>query len=386
MKLLVISHTPHYRRGDQIVGWGSTVRELDHLAGPFDELTHLAILHPGAPPPSSLPYASENIRPILLPPSGGERLRDKAGVLKLAPAYLGEMRRQMRGADIVQVRCPANISLLALLALGFSARPRYRWFKYAGNWRPPAGGEAPAYRLQRWLLAKNWGRGPVTINGRWPDQPAHVHSLVNPCLTQAEVEQAQRLAAARTLKQPVRFLFVGRAESAKGLGQALQIVAQVKERGIALRFDVIGDGAERKSFEEQARRLGVEAQTCFHGFLPRPEVSSFYAQAHFLLHPSRSSEGWPKVLSEAMAYGALPLASDISSIPQTLGEIGCGAALPAQAIERYVDEILGYLERPERWQAESQRGQQAAQRFTYEAYVASLKAMFHSHWGISLRS
>lgn len=384
MKLLVISHTPHYRQGDQIVGWGPTVRELDYLAGRFEEVIHLAILHPSAPPASSLPYTAENLRLALLPPSGGERLRDKGGVLKLAPTYLGEIRRQLRRADVVQVRCPAAISLLALLALGFAARPRYRWFKYAGNWRPSAGGEALSYRLQRWLLARGWGRGPVAVNGRWPGQPAHVYSLDNPCLTQAEVEEAQRLAAAKTLDRPLRLLFVGRAERAKGLGQALQIVAGLREHGLAVQFDVVGDGPERQSFEAQAHRLGLQAQTRFHGFLPRAEIGALYARAHFLLHPSTSSEGWPKVLSEAMAYGALPLAGDVSGIPQTLAEIGCGAALPAAATERYIATILAYLERPERWQAEAQRGREAASRFTYPAYGAALEAMFRAYWGVPL--
>ena len=41
MRLLIIGHTSHYLCGDQIVGWGPTVKEVDWLAKSFDNVTHL---------------------------------------------------------------------------------------------------------------------------------------------------------------------------------------------------------------------------------------------------------------------------------------------------------------------------------------------------------
>lgn len=364
-----------------MAGWGSTVRELDYLATRCDELVHLAILHPGEPPGSSLPYTAKNIRLVLLPPAGGPRPADKAGIILRTPAYLGEIRRQIQVADVVQVRCPANISMLALLALIVSPKPRYRWFKYAGNWQPATGGDALSYRLQRWLLAKNWMRGLVTVNGRWPNQPAHIYSLDNPCLAQTEIEQAQRSAANKRLDQPFGFLFVGRAERAKGLDDALYIMAGLKEHRLAYHFDVVGGGPEQGYFENLADQLGVAGQSCFHGFLSRDALPPLYTRAHFLLHPSHS-EGWPKVISEAMAYGVVPLASAISSIPQTLADIGSGVAVAEANIERYIAAILDYQARPERWLEQAQRGRQAAGRFTYEAYGAALDQIFQRNWGM----
>lgn len=390
MRLLVISHTRHYQHREQRVGWGPTVRELDFLAKRFDELVHLAVLHPGAAPGGSLAYTAENIRLVLLPPAGGPSLLDKVGIIRKAPLYLGEIRRQLRSADAVQVRCPASISLLALLALIASPKPPYRWFKYAGNWQPGAGGqsgaggEALSYRLQRWLLAQNWARGPVTVNGRWPDQPGHIYSLDNPCLAQAEIETARNAIIEKRLDRPLVFLFVGRTEGAKGLGEALQIVAGLKARGLAVHFDVIGGGAEQAHFQSQAAGLGIAGQTRFHGFLPRHALPPYYMRAHYLLLPSHSSEGWPKAIGEAMAYGVVPLASAVSSIPQILSEIGCGVAVPEPNAGRYIAEILAYQAHPTRWLEESQRGRQAAHRFTYEAYGASLDRIFRQAWGVAL--
>ena len=50
MRLLVVSHTEHFRKDGVTVGWGPTVRELGRLAGLFDELVHVAPLHRGAGP------------------------------------------------------------------------------------------------------------------------------------------------------------------------------------------------------------------------------------------------------------------------------------------------------------------------------------------------
>ena len=138
MKLLVISHTPHYLKDGRIVGWGPTVRELDHLPEIFERVIHLAPLHQEATPEAALPYQSTRLEFRPLPPAGGGRLRDKLTILIRAPQYLRAILKAMRDVDAVHVRCPANISLLAIILLACVPRPRLRWVKYAGNWQPTA--------------------------------------------------------------------------------------------------------------------------------------------------------------------------------------------------------------------------------------------------------
>ena len=54
MKLAIISHTPHYQKKGKISGWGSTVREVNHLVKIFDEIYHIAPLHSEESPDSSI--------------------------------------------------------------------------------------------------------------------------------------------------------------------------------------------------------------------------------------------------------------------------------------------------------------------------------------------
>lgn len=380
MKLLIISNMAHYSQNGTIVGWGPTVQEIDTLATMFQTVTHIGCLHEEPAPTSSLPYSIENIKLIPLPPAGGHTLSAKLDILRKAPLYIRTILRELPNADVVHVRCPANISMMAIILLAMVRRPHYRWVKYAGNWHPE-GRESWSYTFQRWWLNKGLHRGVVTINGRWPGQPEHVYSFLNPSLYDEDIEQGRRAADGKTLDVPLQLLFVGRVEEAKGAGRVLHIAAGLQEQGVDFHLHMLGDGPERPGFERLAHELGIEKRVSFHGWVPKTSLPHYYAAGHFIVLPS-ASEGWPKVLSEAMAYGVVPIAGAVSSIPQILGETGAGIALPPYDVQAYVRIMLDFLHSPERWRSASQAGLRAAKRFTYRAYLQAVRDMFRDAWGI----
>ena len=381
MNLLIVSHTPHYLRGHTPVGWGPTVREIDYLARIFEQVVHLAPLHPEAPPASSLPYTSKRVRLRLVKPAGGNTLREKLDILRVAPHYVNTIRQELRRADVVHVRCPAAISLMTLVMLCLVRTPRYRWVKYAGNWRPT--GSTPwAYTVQRWMLQKGLHRGVVTVNGLWPDQPGHIFSFFNPSFTEEEITQSH-LGLEKDFKPPYQLLFVGRVETDKGAGRVLQLAKLLKAQGFKFALHLVGDGPEKPAWEEWSREHGLDSCITFHGWLPRPALTEFYNRAHFLVLPS-ASEGWPKVLSEAMAYGVVPLASAVSCIPQILAESEAGLALPPLDIMSFKEALSDYVAQPDRWRAASLAGMAAASNFTYDYYLQAVSRMFKAAWGISL--
>lgn len=378
-RLLIISNTAHCLREDQLVGHGPTVREIDALATQFDEVVHLGCLH--IPPTEQagmmLPYEAANVRFVALKPAGGKRLRDKLKIVTYIPAYARASLRLLRHADVVHLRCPSNVPMVALIVLALVRRPRRRWIKYAGNWAMPPG-SAWSYRFQKWWIEHNLMRGRASVNGRWPDQPPHISSFINPCLTQAEVEEGRQTVKVKSLKGTLNLLFVGIINTPKGVGRALEIVARLRQRGCDLHFDIVGDGEERAAFEQQARDLNLNAHVTFHGAMSRADVSAMYARAHVLLFPTNSSEGWPKVLSEGMAYGVVPVTARISAIPYFLQKYQTGRALDPLVLDDFVEAILHYQANPDAWKQESERAQKAAPDFTYNAFlddVCNLLAM-----------
>jgi glycosyltransferase involved in cell wall biosynthesis len=367
-RLVIVSHTPHYRSDSgEISGWGPTVREISYLSSLFEAVVHVAPVHDGPPPGTSLPYEASNVRVVGVRESGGERLIGKIGILSRWPAYAQAIRREFRGADLVHIRCPANISLLAVLMLPAFPTHRGRWIKYAGNWRPKSI-DPMSYRIQRWLLRQSTLRAQVTVNGEWDGEPPHIHSFLNPCLTDSEIREGAAAARNKSLAAPLRLLFVGGLESAKGPSRALKVYSEVRRRGVDATIDFVGDGPGRDELERIAVESAPANSTAFHGWVPRHALPEIYSRSHILLLPSES-EGWPKVVSEAMAYGVVPLASAVGSIPQILSRFHCGKALEMDDVDGWADEVIHLASHPEQWHEESKRGVQAAPCFGYGHYL-----------------
>lgn len=373
MRLLIISNMAHYYQDGQVVGHGPTAREISHLGQLFEQITHIGCLYRGPASDLFLPYETENIRFVPVPPAGGSSLREKLGIAAYIPVYLRAILRELPRADVVHIRAPANIALIAMVLLTLVRHPKRRWIKYAGNWKPD-GLEAWSYRFQRWWLRRGWHRGLVTVNGEWPDSPAFVRAFLNPCLTDEQLAQGEQAAAEKQLTDPMRIVFVGRIEAAKGVGRILDVVERLAQAGVAFEIDLIGDGPQRAAFEARVRENGLSAAVHFHGWRERDQLDAFYARAHFILFPSRG-EGWPKVLSEAMAYGAVPLASDVSSIPQILAHYATGQTFDANDSAGFAGALRNYLEHPERWKTEAQNSVRAARDFGYANYLRAVGAL-----------
>lgn len=309
MKLAIISHTEHYyTKEGELVGWGPTISEINHLAKDFEEIIHLAFLHDVEAPPSSLPYLKSNVEFVALPPSGGKTLKGKTSILTNLPKTLKIIAKVLQRVDVFQFRAPVGIGVYVIPYLNKSKKKG--WFKYAGNWNQQ---NAPAgYAIQRKLL-KNQDR-IVTINGKWPNQPKQCLTFENPCLTKDERVEGLEVMRQKNYINPFEMCFVGRLEDAKGVQRIIDAVENSKDVGVIKKVHMIGDGEQRLEYEKQVEEKNLPIQ--FHGFLTREKVFEIYRNAQFLLLPSTASEGFPKVIAEAMNYGCIPIVSDVSSIGQ----------------------------------------------------------------------
>lgn len=308
MKLAIISHTAHYKKQDgTIVGWGPTITEINHLASQFKSIYHVAVLHPGTPPESALPYTVDNVILIALKPTGGNSLFGKIDVLLNMPNTIATVNKTLKKVNVFQFRSPTGIGVYLIPWLSLFSKKK-GWYKYAGNWvqkNPPLG-----YAMQRWALKKQ--SRIVTVNGRWEGAPPHIIPFENPCLTKCDREIGKKSVINKILNTKKTFCFVGGLHAHKGIDILFKALQNRKLNNIK-EIHIVGSGILKKSLKKIAEQVTVPI--IFHGSLPREQVFKIYKLAHFIILPSKN-EGFPKVISEAMNFGCIPIVTDVSCIGQ----------------------------------------------------------------------
>jgi glycosyltransferase involved in cell wall biosynthesis len=103
------------------------------------------------------------------------------------------------------------------------------------------------------------------------------------------------------------------------------------------------------------------------GYLPADELPWWYNAAEWLVYPS-VYEGFGLPVLEALACGTPALVSDVSSLPEAVGE--GGLCLPPEDVAAWAEALRRALGDPA-WRAEaSARGQAHAARFTWAQTAA----------------
>jgi glycosyltransferase involved in cell wall biosynthesis len=376
--LLVVSHVVHFRHDGRLYAYGPYAREIDLWADLFPRLVIAAPCRDAVPTGDCLPLARGDVSVRAQRETGGRSIAAKTKQVLALPRLTWELGRCMRSVDAIHVRCPGNLGLLGVvLAPMFSS---FLIAKYAGQWSGYPG-EAWSSRLQRALLRSRWWRGPVTVYGIVPGQRPHVVPFFTSVMSTDDMARARNAAASRSIESTLRVLYVGRLSAAKNVDALIRAIAQLCASGVKLQCDIVGEGPERESLEELTRGLAVADHVSFAGGVEFERVLGFYERADVLVLIS-DTEGWPKAIAEAMAFGVICVGSNHGLVAEMLGEGRGFTVAPgdAAALVRTLRQVAssrrdltGMRARASRW----------AQQYTLERLKGALGDLFAAHWGVS---
>jgi glycosyltransferase involved in cell wall biosynthesis len=155
-------------------------------------------------------------------------------------------------------------------------------------------------------------------------------------------------------KAPFKLLAVGRLVEKMGHIRLLELLHQLKRRGLPFTATVVGGGPLRRRLMRQCDQLGLLGRVDFTGPLPFREVTWHYREADLLLFTgqvARSGDraGFPNTIGEAMAWGVPVCASPVGAVTEGIqaGKTGLIIDDPVQAAA----DIVALLEDPERYEA-----------------------------------
>ena len=152
---------------------------------------------------------------------------------------------------------------------------------------------------------------------------------------------------------------VGRLVKSKGFHHMLEAL----EREPELLLVLVGDGPEQAALQEAAPAGRVR----FLGSRPPAEVAVAYRACDVAVLPS-DREGWPNVVTEALACGAPVVATDVGAVPQMLADPEVGAIVPVGDARALADRVQRFLKSA----PDPSKIRAYAERFSWEEPVALL--------------
>jgi glycosyltransferase involved in cell wall biosynthesis len=365
-RLLVVSDTVILENTEGRKGYEPVVRELDIIADLFEEITWLGYGHSQTLAPVIAPVSS-NIRVVTMPKSGGSGLVAKMNIIFQYPIYLFYILKYLPKATHVHSRAPSHPALIAMLISKWDKGRTY-WHKYAGNWVEPH--PPKSYARQRSILSKiNNPKVFGTVNGYWPGQKNHLLSFENPCLYEQERAGAEECSKDKDFTGKLSLIFVGALSAFKGVIELVKAMEMLDDPQKFSELIIVGNG----DLWDELNILASE-KTCIKirlaGSLNRLQVEELYKNAHIIVLPSRS-EGFPKVIGEGVAFGCIPVVTNISSLDQYIKQ-GENGYLLDNNLPETIAHTLNEISIHPAIKGISRNATLLSAKFTYEYYKARI--------------
>lgn len=165
----------------------------------------------------------------------------------------------------------------------------------------------------------------------------------------------------------LRILFAARLTDQKDPLLALEVATGLRDRGVAFRLHMVGEGDLEGEVARRIAELGLGDLVQTHP--PVPGLQDWYADCDVLLLTSKF-EGIPCVLFEAMAMGMPIVAPALPPIKELLHREDDGLVDRARGAAGYVEALAGLAERGRLDQVGAEMRERAKQRFSVREMAA----------------
>lgn len=374
MKFVIITHVQHIKNDSHYFGYAPYIREMNIWLQYVDEVIVVAPLVNKELNPIHEKYCHSKLRFLTVSEFNITSVANFFKALFKLPKVFSTVYLAMSQADHIHLRCPGNMGLIgALVQMLFPNKPKTA--KYAGNWDPKS--KQPwSYRLQKWILSNTFltRNMQVLVYGEWEGTSKNIKSFFTATYSEEEMERLG-VVETRRLGEEIMFLFVGTLSKGKQPLYVIQLVEELYKRGKNVILELYGEGSLRKELELYITQNNLESIISLKGNHSRETVLKAYQSSHFLILPSKS-EGWPKVVAEAMFWGCVPIASPVSCISYMMGN-GSRGILLHEKIQEDINQINMVINNQDFYHKIASEGQSWSQQFTTDKFEAEISKLLN---------
>jgi hypothetical protein len=381
MRLAVCSHKPCWPSSASPSGYatdGGFAFQMDALSQLFESTTLLVPCQRTGRAPGEIPLTGRHLSIAPLTSPRGTGVGRKLAMVPWLARNAATLWTEVRLADAVHAPIPGDVGTIGMLLALALGKPLF--VRHCGNWHVQ---RTAAERFWRWFMERFGGGRNVMLATGGDGAPP---SARNPALrwifsTTLTINELRACAVDR--EHPgdrCRLIIACRQETAKGTAVVIDAMPQVLERWPEATLDVVGDGSALRTFKERATALDLDSRVTFHGKVGHAAVIDLMKRADVFCYPTSSSEGFPKVVLEALACGLPVITTPVSVLPYLLRN-GAGLVVEQATPAALAAAIDRCLESRDGYRAMSARAVETARQFSLERWTETIAASLTAAWG-----
>jgi glycosyltransferase involved in cell wall biosynthesis len=373
IRLAVLDDNPYVAWGDRVHPVSSTfdiflAALLDVPGDQIEEIILCAPVRPAGGPPTRPPIDGR-LRIVATTPFDGI-----AGYLRSMPSILRRnapiLRNAFSGADLVWIRVPSSNAPLAAWLARAGHLPRFGFV--TGSARSVAASQrrGPLNRAAAVAVGAIYdgigglagGRHRIVVGRDIVSGRGIVSSLIEDREILGPGARGWPTSADR-----IELVWSGRVAPGKGL----ELVVEALPHLPTATLSVLGEGPQRPALMAAAKRLGVDARITWHGHVADRERYMAVLAAADVFVLSSGSEGFPKVVLDAMAVGLPVVARPVGTLAE-LAAAGLIVPIRTKAPSELADAVRRAFDGRVEPQALRASGTAFARRHTRSAEAARL--------------
>ena len=389
MHLVVFSHKLCWPAADSPSGYatdGGFPFQMQAISELFDTTTLVVPCASVSNPSGVSPLTGHHlsVAPLTIPRGLG--LRRKVGLLFWLARNIPQIIRTVRRADAVHTPIPGDVGTIGMLLAFLLRKPLF--VRHCGNWFVP---KTAAEHFWKWFIERFAGGRNVMLatggDATAPPSPSNrnVRWIFSTSLREQELQACLAGRAGRRRVERLRLIIACRQDQEKGTGRVIESLPFILKEFSEVTLDVVGDGRSLAQFKDLAAQLGVSERITFHGRVDHDAVMRLFHQADLFCYPTAASEGFPKVVLEALACGLPVITTRVSVLPELIGN-GCGLLLEESKPEAVAQAVRAIFSDAECYRAMSRKAFATAQHYSLERWRNTIGELLQSAWERPLKS
>jgi len=323
LNLTVFSHKPCWSSETSPTGYatdGGFPFQMAALSELFDSSRLVVPCSSEASPEGEAALKGKNLSIAALTPLKGAKLSRKLHVplwfLRNARTLIKEAIR----ADAIHAPIPGDVGTFGMLFAFVLRKPLF--VRHCGNWFVQT---TAAEHFWKWFMVRfAGGRNVMIATGGAEHPPSAINQNVRWILSTSRTRErsGQYCVKRHYPAGRLKLVIACRQVQEKGTGVLIESLPEILQTYPAVTLDVIGTGACLGEFRALTEHLGLQDRVKFWGKLEHGELMRVLRQSDLFCYPTRASEGFPKVVLEALACGLPVITTRVSVLPQLLSSGG----------------------------------------------------------------